>query len=91
MRKTAIFALCGLAMVSAASVTAQAPAPAPAPGEGTSKAERMICRTFRANGSRLGGERACHTAAEWADLRRQARENVDRIQTRQSMNADPTG
>lgn len=89
MRKIAIFGICGLAMVSAAAAMAQAPAGGN--GAANASADRQICRTFRANGSRLGGERACHTAAEWAELRRQTRENVDRIQTRQSMNADPTG
>ena len=54
-------------------------------------ANKQICRTVADTGSRLGHSRACHTAQEWADLRRQTRQNVDRIQTRQAMNADPTG
>ena len=90
MRRMMGFGMCGLAMAFAASVTAQPPAG----GTAAAKAEsqRIICRTeARENGSRLGGTRACHTAAEWAELRRQSREIVDRIQTRQSMNADPTG
>ena len=54
-------------------------------------ANKQICRSMADTGSRLGHSRACHTAQEWADLRRQTRQNVDRIQTQQSMNADPTG
>ncbi len=44
------------------------------------KGEKMICRTDMESGSRLKKSRACHTAAEWAELRRQAKANVDRIQ-----------
>ena len=57
----------------------------------TGDANKQICRSISDTGSRLGHTRACHTAQEWADLRRQTRQNVDRIQTRQAMNADPTG
>jgi hypothetical protein len=44
------------------------------------KAEKMICRTEMESGSRLKKSRACHTAAEWAELKRQTQANVDRIQ-----------
>lgn len=83
MRKTVIFGLCGLAAVSAAAAMAQTGGT----GAAKSEADRQICRTFREVGTRLGGYRACHTAAEWAELRRQMRENVDRIQTRQALNS----
>ncbi|HEY5713007.1 MAG TPA: hypothetical protein VIT38_14025 [Allosphingosinicella sp.] len=84
MRKTAIFGICAMALVGAASVTATPPRAA-SNASGT-KAERQICRTFRENGTRLGGYRACHTATEWAELRRQMKANVDGMQTRQAMN-----
>jgi hypothetical protein len=41
---------------------------------------KMICRTIGETGSRLNRSRACHTAAEWEDLRRQATGNVEKIQ-----------
>jgi hypothetical protein len=44
------------------------------------KSEKVICRTDSESGSRLKKSRACHTGAEWAELRRQAKANVDRIQ-----------
>ena len=44
------------------------------------KKEKIICRTDLESGSRLRKSRACHTAAEWAELRRQAKANVDHIQ-----------
>ena len=84
MRNTVIFGICGLAMLTTAAVTATPPRAASTASN--AKAERQICRTFRENGTRLGGYRACHTAAEWAELRRQMKANVDGMQTRQAMN-----
>lgn len=42
--------------------------------------DKMICKTEGEIGSRLARSRVCHTAAEWAELRREEKENVDRIQ-----------
>jgi poly(3-hydroxybutyrate) depolymerase len=42
---------------------------------------RMVCRTEIEGATRLDRRRACHTVAEWADLRRQTRANIDHIQT----------
>jgi len=53
---------------------------APEAPAATAKKDKMICRTELENGSRLKKSRACHTAAEWAELRRQSQANVDRIQ-----------
>jgi hypothetical protein len=90
MKKSAILGIFSLAVVSAAAVTATPPPAASAAPK--AKAERQICRTYRENGSRLGGYRACHTAAEWAELRRQMIANLDRMQTRQAMNSpSPNG
>ncbi|HEY9552196.1 hypothetical protein [Allosphingosinicella sp.] len=41
---------------------------------------RVICETIKKTGSRLAKERACHTAAEWAEMRRQQRLTTDRVQ-----------
>ena len=72
-------------------LTATAALAQPAASGTTGNANKQICRSIADTGSRLGHTRACHTAQEWADLQRQTRQNVDRIQTRQAMNADPTG
>ena len=73
-------------LIAATAVLAQ-PTETAASGD----ANKQICRSISDTGSRLGHARACHTAQEWADLRRQTRQNIDRMQTRQAMNADPTG
>jgi hypothetical protein len=54
-------------------------APPPASSNGKD-ANKMICRTIQEIGSRLNKTRACHTRAEWAELKRQTRETVQRIQ-----------
>jgi hypothetical protein len=81
-----LYGACAAALVTATAVSAQPPQAA-----SSGDANRLICRNTADTGSRLGRSRTCHTAQEWADLRRQTRQNVDRIQTRQAMNADPTG
>ena len=47
---------------------------------------RMICRTLDGSGSRLERQRACHTAAEWAELRRETRASIDHIQNSRAYN-----
>ncbi|PWG03322.1 hypothetical protein [Sphingosinicella humi] len=41
---------------------------------------RIICEKVEIIGSRLAVKKTCHTAAEWADIRRQQRMQTDRIQ-----------
>ena len=82
-----VYGACAVALVATTAVMAQPSADTTA----KSDANKQICRMIGDTGSRLGRYRACHTAQEWSDLRRQTRQNVDRIQTRQAMNADPTG
>ena len=67
----------GLSAVALAPVAATA---APPPAGADKNANKMICRTVQEIGSRLNKTRACHTKAEWAELKRQTRETVQRIQ-----------
>lgn len=41
---------------------------------------RIICEEVKIIGSRLAKKKTCHTAAEWAEMRRQQRQVTDRIQ-----------
>lgn len=43
-------------------------------------ADRIICEKIEVTGSRLAVKKTCHTAGEWADIRRQQRMQTDRIQ-----------
>ncbi len=74
----------GLSAVALAAAAASASPPS-ATGAGKD-ANKMICRTIQEIGSRLTKTRACHTKAEWEDLRRQARQNVQNIQDRRPAN-----
>lgn len=42
---------------------------------------QVICRSQRAPGSRLRGERVCATRQQWADQRRQDRQLIEKAQT----------
>lgn len=41
---------------------------------------QVVCETIRETGSRLNVNRICMTNAQWRELRRQTREDVDRAQ-----------
>ena len=41
----------------------------------------MVCRNLRETGSRLNTNRVCMTRQQWAERRREARQNIDRAQT----------
>jgi hypothetical protein len=43
-------------------------------------ANRIICEEIKIIGSRLAKRKTCHTAAEWADIRREQRMQTDRVQ-----------
>jgi hypothetical protein len=65
---------------AAASVCAVSAATAAEHNKRVSDPNRKICRTIAETGSRLNRSRACHTAAEWEDLRRQTELNIEKIQ-----------
>ena len=51
---------------------------------------KKTCRTVAEIGSRLKRSRACHTAAEWAELRRQSTLNIEKIQAQgRAWNSEP--
>jgi hypothetical protein len=45
----------------------------------------MVCEKQAIPGSRLAVAKVCHTRAEWADLRHQDRQDVERAQTQRGM------
>ena len=53
---------------------------------GRSDPNKMICRTISDSGNKLKRERACHTASEWRELRRQTRETIEHIQNSRASN-----
>jgi hypothetical protein len=77
-----LYGACAIALVTTTAVLAQPSAS----GESKSDPNKQICRTQVDIGSRLARTRSCHTAGEWAELRRQARQNIDRIQNMRAAN-----
>ena len=75
-----VYGACATLLVTATAVVA-----APAQ-QSSNDANKQICRTISDTGSRLGHARECHTAAEWAELRRQTQQNVDHIQNSRAAN-----
>jgi hypothetical protein len=68
------YGACAVALIGTTALMAE-------PRSGSSNdANKQICRAVADTGSRLGHSRECHTAQEWAELRRQTQENIDRIQ-----------
>jgi len=78
-----LYGACAAALVTTTAVIAQ-----PSASE-TAKADpnKQICRMVGDTGSRLGRFRACHTAQEWIELRRQTKQNIDHIQNARPWNA----
>lgn len=73
MIRTAIIGICTIALAATASTAA--------PPAQKSDPNKIVCRTIAQTGSRLNMTRACHTVAEWAELRRQTKQrNADKIQ-----------
>ena len=74
------------------SALAQAAAPAPvqnaAPVRVGPNLNEVICEKQEVLGSRLSSRRVCHTRAEWADLKLQDRQELERAQTRRGMKGE---
>ncbi|HNJ47594.1 MAG: hypothetical protein H6916_09805 [Novosphingobium sp.] len=47
---------------------------------GASDPNQMICRSMAETGSRLKSRKVCMTKAEWAEVRRQQRESIEKGQ-----------
>jgi len=66
---------------------AQTPAPTP-PANSKGKAvdlNQVVCEKQEVIGSRLQTKRVCMTRAQWADLRNQDRQEIEKVQTRRDM------
>jgi hypothetical protein len=52
---------------------------------------KVVCRYIVPTGQRLGGERICHTKAEWDDMTRKARDATNENQMRGMQGGAPGG
>lgn len=77
-------------LVSAPSV-AQAPAASASAAtsqKATDKGNEMVCERQPITGSRLGTRKVCMTRAQWADLKLQDRQEIEKAQTRRGMKGE---
>src|SRR5262245_38337319 len=81
----AVIAAMSLSMLDGdVATTASEPPAVTAPGTAAATADtpavdpsKKICRKYIPTGSRLGGERICHTQAEWNQITNDARKATD--------------
>jgi hypothetical protein len=73
-----------LVLAAAAIVGTAATAAENSNKSGKADPNKVICRTINDTGDKLRKTRACHTDAEWRELRRQSREAVEQIQNRRA-------
>ena len=77
-----MYGVCAVTLVGATAVMAE---PSTSSSNGSNK---QICRAAPDTGSRLGRSRICHTEQEWAELRRQTQQNIDRVQNSRPANGE---
>lgn len=85
-----IFAASAAGFAAAAPASPQVAQQAPqaqsaVPAKKSFDPNEMVCEKQAIPGSRLAVARVCHTRAEWADLRSQDRQEIERVQTRRGM------
>ena len=87
LRACFILLAVGTANLGEAPLVAQATQPAPnVQSQKPKDPNETVCERQREPGSRLASARVCHTRAEWADLRQQDRQMVDKAQTQLGTN-----
>jgi len=75
-----IAALMGL-IIGAPALAQQAPRPA----EAAPNLNEVVCQKQEVTGSRLQKKKVCRTRAEWAEMQRLDREELDKTQTQHYM------
>ena len=76
----------GIAGLSTASVARTTQPLASQTPKKTLDLNEMVCEKQTVPGSRLAMRRVCMTRAQWADLKAQDREEVEKVQVRRGMN-----
>jgi hypothetical protein len=61
------------------------------PARKSSDPNKMICEVAQTTGTRLGARKVCKTAAEWAQLKEETRQNVEKVQQQATSTGAPSG
>lgn len=83
-----IFAIAAAALAMPAFAQSSAPS-TPATADKAKDPKRKICERIERIGSRLATTTVCRTAAEWEELRRNHRHDVEGVQ--RIVNQEPSG
>ena len=51
---------------------------------------RMVCEVAQTTGTRLGARKVCKTAGEWAALKQETRQNVEKVQQQATSTGIPS-
>ena len=57
----------------------------------SSDPNRLVCEVAQTTGTRLGARKVCKTAAEWAQLKEETRQNVEKVQQQATSTGAPAG
>ena len=52
---------------------------------------RIVCEVEQTTGSRLGARKVCKTAAEWAQMKQEHRETLEKVQQQATSTGIPSG
>ena len=77
-----------LASAPSAAQTAPAGAAAATSQKAADNANEVVCERQAVTGSRVASRRICMTRAQWADLKLQDRQEVEKAQTRRGMKGE---
>lgn len=82
--RLALFAVAAASIATSTAIAQTNPsatAQAANPAKQAKDPNEVVCEKQQDPGSRLVSAKVCHTRAEWADLRHQDRQMIDRAQT----------
>jgi hypothetical protein len=83
--RSTLFLLAALGGLSTVSMAQTTQAPAGQPPKKVFDLNEVVCEKQLVPGSRLATKRVCMTRAQWADLKSQDREEIEKVQVRRGM------
>ena len=79
--RVCLVTIAAVSIAASPAVAQTAPAPQTDQAKKAKDPNEIVCERQNELGSRLAAVKVCHTRAEWADLRHQDRQMVDKAQT----------
>ena len=88
MRLAANILVAAALLVPPSIASAEDVSPATTTAKKAPDPNQVVCEKQSLPGSRLATARVCHTRAEWADLRHQDRQDLEKVQVNQGLRDD---